>query len=174
MTRHRMLSLALLLLASPLAAAGGSTTRHEIQARLDPAAGTIAVVDRITLARDLAEDAAGGYRFLLHAGLAPEVEGEGWQLERVAEEVDAAFLGINASSETAGAEVPLEGWRLRAGDGAGQPVVLRYGGVIHHELATSGEEYQRSFSETPGPHRTRTACSSPAPATGCRPSASSW
>jgi hypothetical protein len=145
-----MLSLALLLLASPLAAAAGSTTRHEIQARLDPAAGTIAVVDRITLARDLAVDAAGGYRFLLHAGLALEVEGEGWQLERVAEEVGAAFVGINASSETAGAGVPLEGWRLRAGNGAGQPVVLRYGGVIRHELATSGEEYQRSFSETPG------------------------
>ena len=32
----------------------------------------------------------------------------------------------------------------------GGPVELRYGGVIHHELHTQGEEYQRSFSETPG------------------------
>ena len=149
MTRLRMLSLALLL-ASPAAAAAGPATHHDIQARLDPGSGTIEVVDRVTLARDLTPDEAGGYRFLLHAGMAPEVEGAGWSLERVAEVVDAAFVGINASSETAGAEVPLEGWRLLAGDGAGQPVVLRYRGVIRHELSTSGEEYQRSFSETPG------------------------
>jgi len=144
------LALALVLAASPAAVAHSAATHHDIQARLDPAAGTIEVIDRVTLARDLAPDEAGRYRFLLHAGMAPEVEGAGWRLERVAEEVGAAFLGINATSETAGAEVPLEGWRLVTGDGAVQPVVLRYRGLIRHELATSGEEYQRSFSETPG------------------------
>ena len=149
MIRLRMLSLALLLVPAA-AAAAGSATHHDIRARLDLGSGTIEVFDRITLARDLALDEAGGYRFLLHAGLAPEVEGPGWSLARVAGEVGAAFVGINASSETAGGGVPLEGWRLRPGDGAGQPLALRYRGAIRHELDTSGEEYQRSFSETPG------------------------
>ena len=150
MKRLATLAPALVLLASPAAVALGAATHHDIQARLDPAAGTIEVVDRITLARDLAPDEAGGYRFVLHAGLAPSVEGAGWRLERAADGAGAAFIGINATSETAGAEVPLEGWRLVAGEGAAQPVTLRYRGPIRHPLSTSGEEYQRSFSETPG------------------------
>ncbi|MCK5376694.1 MAG: M20/M25/M40 family metallo-hydrolase, partial [Acidobacteria bacterium] len=60
------------------------------------------------------------------------------------------FLGINATTDTVSENVPLEAFLLvPEGDVTG-PVELVYGGVIHHELATQGEEYQRSFSETPG------------------------
>jgi hypothetical protein len=62
----------------------------------------------------------------------------------------AGFFGLNATTETVDADVPLEGWRLVPPEAPAAAVTLRYGGEIHHELATSGEEYQRSFSETPG------------------------
>jgi len=81
------------------------------------------------------------------------VEGAGWSLERVAEVVERRLRGHQRHLRDRRGEVPLAGWRLLAGDGAGQPVVLRYRGVIRHELSTSGEEYQRSFSETPGSNR---------------------
>jgi len=123
---------------------------HGLQVVLRPAAHTIRVVDAMRLSGELKPDGDGAYRFVLHAGLAPEVTSPGWRLERLEEESPASFLGINATSETVREELPLEVWRLVGEDDAPQPVVLRYGGPIHHELATGGDEYQRSFSETPG------------------------
>ena len=71
-------------------------------------------------------------------------------LEAVEGPVEADFFGINATTDTVAENVPLEAWRLRRAQDIGGPVVIRYGGTIHHELKTQGEEYQRSFSETPG------------------------
>jgi hypothetical protein len=117
---------------------------------LDPENHRIDVVDEIRLDGALKADAGGGYRFLLHAGLAPEVRTAGWRLERVEGEVKAGFFGLNATTETVVDDIPLQGWRLLPPDESAAVVTLSYGGKIHHELATSGEEYQRSFTETPG------------------------
>ncbi|HNX50432.1 MAG TPA: M20/M25/M40 family metallo-hydrolase [Thermoanaerobaculaceae bacterium] len=46
--------------------------------------------------------------------------------------------------------VPLEGYALFPDKGAPARVEITYSGVIDHPLAMQGEEYQRSFSETPG------------------------
>jgi len=145
--RRALVLLAILLAAG---AASGATTgiHHDLEVRLDPDAHRIEVRDHLRLGESPPPE--GGRRFLLHAGLEPRVEGAGWRLVRAEGRVDATFLGLNATSETVAADVPLEGWRLIAGKDAGGEVVLHYGGVIDHPLATSGEEYQRSFSETPG------------------------
>ncbi len=127
-----------------------SPTHHELEVRLDPAAHRIEVVDRILVGREVALDADGTYHLVLHAGLAPEVVTPGWRLDAVEGPVEATFFGINATTDTVAENVPLEAWRLRRAQDVGGPVELRYGGVIHHELHTQGEEYQRSFSETPG------------------------
>jgi hypothetical protein len=123
-----------------------TTLEHHLTVRLEPAAGRIEVSDRITPADPQARD----LRFVLHADLAPEVRTPGWRLEPAPGPVDASFVGINVTSENTGRRVPLEGYRLIAEDGAERPVEIAYAGIIRHELATSGEEYQRSFSETPG------------------------
>ena len=125
-------------------------THHELEVRLDPNTHHIEVVDRILLGRDVALDADGTYHLVLHAGLEPEVVTPGWRLEAVEGPVEATFFGINATTATVAENVPLEAWRLRKAQDVGGPVELRYGGVIHHDLQTQGEEYQRSFSETPG------------------------
>jgi hypothetical protein len=127
-----------------------SNVHHNLSVTLDPAQQRIDVVDTVRFSDAVVPDAGGGYRFLLHGGLAPEVTSPGWRLEDVDEQLTGEFLGLNATTETVGEGVPLQGWRLVPADEASQPVSLRYGGIIHHELATSGEEYQRSFSETAG------------------------
>jgi len=123
---------------------------HDLNVRIDPVQHRIEVVDRIDRLGSVVRDAEGGYRFVLHAGMAPEVTTPGWRLGAVEDAVEAGFLGINATTETLEDTVPLEGWCLVPEDGAEFPVQLRYAGVIDHELARQGEEYQRSFSETPG------------------------
>jgi len=142
----------LVLLAVLLAAGAGSGTaagiHHDLRVSLDPASHRLEVRDRLQFAGMPIPE--GGYRFVLHAGLAPRVESAGWRLERAAGAADGSFLGLNATTETVATDVPLEGWRLFPTADAGSQVVLDYGGVIDHPLATSGEEYQRSFSETPG------------------------
>ncbi len=131
--------------------AAATAPHHELEVRLDPAGHRIDVVDRITAGDEVRADADGAYRFLLHGGLTPEVATEGWRLERIPGEVEADFLGLNATTDTLADDVPLEGWRLvPETTGPAWPVELRYGGVLHHPITTAGEEYQRSFSETPG------------------------
>ena len=144
------------LVVAALAMAGAAAAQeelplfHRISLRLDPAAHTVDVVDRLELAGRVARGDDGAYRFALHAALKPRVATPGWRIKPVKEPVDASFFGINATSDTVAEDVPLRGWRLIPGKDAGALVELRYGGEIHHALDTQGEEYQRSFSETPG------------------------
>ncbi|MCB9675682.1 MAG: M20/M25/M40 family metallo-hydrolase [Alphaproteobacteria bacterium] len=102
---------------------------HAVEVALDPAAGTLQVVDRLG-------GVEPGATFALHAGLSPAVATKGWTLERVGAEDRS---------------VPVETWKLVSKKKKPKlPVELRYGGAIAHPLQTQGSEYQRSFSETPG------------------------
>jgi hypothetical protein len=146
-----VLSTTLLAFAAPgVTGDGVASVHHELGVEIIPSEHSLAVTDSLRLSGAVDPDDGGGYRFVLHGGLAPEVTTQGWRLERVADPVAGGFFGLNATTETVRAEVPVEGWRLVPEGDASEPVVLRYGGTLHHELATSGEEYQRSFSETPG------------------------
>lgn len=121
-------------------------THHTLTVTLDPPGRGLQVTD--TLASVVVP--SGGARFVLHAGLRPRVLTPGWRLEPIAGRVDAAFFGINATTDTVREAVPLEGYILRRDEGAPDQVEIMYSGVIHHALGLQGEEYQRSFSETPG------------------------
>jgi len=145
--RNMIVAFVLLAASAPC---WSSPTHHDLRVRLDPTSHRIDVVDRVSIGRDVALDDDGTYHLVLHAGLAPEVMTPGWRLDAVDGPVEATFFGINATTDTVAENVPLEAWRLRQAQDIGGPVEIRYGGVIHHELQTQGEEYQRSFSETPG------------------------
>ncbi len=123
---------------------------HRMTVQLDPAAHTVDVVDRFQLPGRVEPDEDGAYRFALHADLKPRLATRGWKLKRVKEPVDAAFFGINATTDTVAEQVPLQGWKLIPGKDPDALVELHYAGTIHHTLDAQGEEYQRSFSETPG------------------------
>ena len=138
----------ILCIASTWAAA--DTVHHDLEVRIEPDQNSLQVVDRVSFVDAVAIDENGAYRFVLHAGLEPRVATPGWRLQPQDGPAEAGFLGINATTDTVSENVPLEAFLLvPEGDVTG-PVELVYGGVIHHELATQGEEYQRSFSETPG------------------------
>ncbi|MCP4900419.1 MAG: M20/M25/M40 family metallo-hydrolase, partial [bacterium] len=125
-----------------------SHLHHRLSVQLNPSAHRLQVVDRITFAEG---DVSGSesVRFVLHAGLEPSIQAPGWRLE-AAGPASSSFLGINATTSTVADTVPLEGWILQPSSDAPATVEVHYSGVIHHPLATAGEEYQRSFSETPG------------------------
>lgn len=139
------------LLLAGGAARAGETVHHSLEVRLRPDAHILEVRDTVSLGSAVVADDDGGYRFVLHGGLAPQVLTPGWRLEAVEGPVEAAFVGVNATTQTVADNVPLEGYRLfRESDSAATVVEIAYRGEIHHPLATAGEEYQRSFSETPG------------------------
>jgi hypothetical protein len=133
--------------AVPVTAA---TVHHDLEVRIEPGEHRIQVTDRLDFATAVTADESGAYRFVLHAGLEPKVVTPGWNLQPVDGPVAAGFLGINATTDTVSENVPLEAFLLIPEEGEAGTVVVSYGGEIRHALATSGEEYQRSFSETPG------------------------
>jgi len=137
-------------LAVAQVASAAPAVHHQLDVRLVPDENRIEVVDVVALTGAVQPDAEGRYRFALHAALTPQVRTRGWKLSRSDEPVEPAFFGINATSDTVEQEVPLQGWELVAGRRAASAVEIRYEGVIYHPLQTQGEEYQRSFSETPG------------------------
>ncbi len=151
MSLRQMKFLAMVAICSMAATwAAAGTVHHDLEVRIEPGKNSLQVADRVSISDAVNPDENGAYRFVLHAGLEPTVVTPGWRLEPQEGPVTAGFLGINATTDTVSENVPLEAFLLvPEGDVAG-PVELLYGGVIHHELATQGEEYQRSFSETPG------------------------
>jgi aminopeptidase N len=150
--RRKHLVPSIILSFVALTAAAGQPVHHDLQVTLDPSGRSLEVVDTLGVVDRVTPDADGGFRFVLHAGLAPTVDGEGWTIEAVDGPVSAGFFGINATTDTVADTVPLEGWRLIPDGNVTElpPPTVRYAGVIHHPLAQQGEEYQRSFSETPG------------------------
>ena len=145
----RVFCIVVSLAVAPFASAD-SAVNHLLEVHLDPVCHRIEVVDVVELDGAIQPDAEGRYRFALHDALTPRVVTKGWKLTRSDELVEPAFFGINATSDTVEQDVPLQGWELAAGRRASLPVEIRYEGAIHHPLQTQGEEYQRSFSETPG------------------------
>ncbi len=138
----------ILSIASTWALAG--TVHHDLEVRIQPQQNSLQVVNRVSFSDAVTPDESGAYRFVLHAGLEPRVVTPGWRLLPQDGPAEAGFLGINATTDTVSENVPLEAFLLVPDGDVLGPVELVYGGVIHHELATQGEEYQRSFSETPG------------------------
>ncbi len=136
---HLALLLAPSLLAEPI--------HHELAVQLDPAGRSLVVEDSIDLS-NLEPDADGLYHFVLHAGLEPELLTHSWRLKPAPDGERAPFVGINDAAD--GATVPLESWQLSRKRRAGEVVVLRYGGVLHHAIEEGEDDYQRGFSETPG------------------------
>jgi aminopeptidase N len=120
------------LACAVLLGAATPVVHHDLSVRIDVRAQRIDVVDAMSLDRPRTT-----VDLVLHAGMAPSVEGARIEVTRLAD------------SRRAGGAVPAE--RVRAT--FPQPVkslVVRYGGVIVHPPAQLATEHQRSFQETPG------------------------
>jgi aminopeptidase N len=135
MRRMRSLRLALawLLWLPALAAA---TLHHDLVVSVDPQRHLIEVQDTISAGGDPLEQV----EFVLHSAMDVEVTGANARLVE---------LTGPARERDAPGDLEVRRYRLEALRGQ-QSVTLRYQGRILHELHQQGEEYARSFSETPG------------------------
>ncbi|MDH3673061.1 MAG: M1 family aminopeptidase, partial [Gammaproteobacteria bacterium] len=142
-------TLLLVLMMSPALLQAQPLIRHEMEIRLQPTNHTIAVEDTITLPETYLSATRGTVHFALHGGLKPESASPDVQVVREQGRSQPAHIGIDTSSFSFSERVPLEHYTVSLP--AGQRVfVLKYQGEIHHPLVAQGEEYARSFRETPG------------------------
>lgn len=121
----RLALLALLLGASPLAFADDAVG-YRIRASIAPS--THLLVAEV----ELPVPSSG--RFRLHPGLDPQVDDGRVELVTVDES----------------GRVPVAEYRVRFDGPRPERMTVRYRGEIHHAIETSGQEYARSFSGSPG------------------------
>lgn len=119
----------LLLLAAPVLAFAEALPHHELRVELDPGRHAFTAVDRV----HWPQLPSTQLDFVLHAGLSPRAD----------RPARLTFLGKTEGT------VPLEHWRLHLPEGV-REATLRYGGVIHHPLATAGEGPGHTSEVTPG------------------------
>ena len=134
--------LVLALLLAPATAFGqpAAPLFHDVEVELDPAAGTLQVVDRIS----------GGpreeWRFALTKDVAVTPAEAG---EPAIDSVPFDAPRYGAGSGEMGEEVGVKEYRVAAPPNAAE-IVVRYSGRIRHELTQESEEYARSFSRSAG------------------------
>ena len=117
----------ILLIISATACHAAIVIDHKLQVSLNPATGQLDVSDRITL------PSSGEWYFHIHAGLDPQVEEPGAELERV---------------KNAQYAVPIETYRLTLTQQ--HQVTLRYRGTIQHPLKAVAESPGRERQVSPG------------------------
>jgi hypothetical protein len=110
--------------------------QHELQVSLVPEKHRIHVQDKITLPETLLSASGGKVDFLLHAGL------------QVVSSAHSVKSGPN-EEKTDHASVPLQHFTVSLPPGK-RSFLIEYRGQIEHPLEQQGEDYARSFRETPG------------------------
>ncbi len=122
---------------------------HELKIHLEPEQHRLEVTDTITLPKNLIAQRGGTVHFLLHGGLEPRTSTPGVVLKKSDQKPEPAHFGINNSAFSRDKRIELEHFILTLPAGT-ETFTLHYAGKIHHPLQKQGEEYARSFSETPG------------------------
>ena len=107
---------------------------HEIHVILNPAQHSLKIEDTITFPEHILSEVKGQLDFLLHEGL------------QVSTPTRAVTLTRQPGPHTT---IPLDTYTLNISSDT-RTIVLRYEGEIYHPPAEQGEEYARSFTETPG------------------------
>lgn len=148
MKSHLLAAVLLAGLSSGLTVAG-DVVRHDVRIVVDPARRSVRVEDRFTPPRAGVQGASSSFRFLLHAGLAPACSTSGAVLRRLDRTPTAADFILKEGRFRIPEITPVELWELTVPQGV-PAVSLAYGGVIHHPIEQKGEDYARSFGETPG------------------------
>lgn len=112
---------------------------HKFKLQLLPASSELIAEDRVVLPEGALKNQP--LYFLLHGDLSVKA------LNATIEKQELTQTPFKEMAKDA--SVPLAQYRVSQYD-ATQPLVLQYQGKIHHVIKGPGEEYARSFSETPG------------------------
>ena len=110
------------------------TIHHKIIVTIAPTQHRLQIEDTITFPKNVLEETAGQIDFLLHTSL----------------HATATTKAVTLSKKTGPQNpAPKNIYTLTIPPGK-QSVHLKYEGEIYHPLSREGEEYARSFTETPG------------------------
>lgn len=110
---------------------------HQIKATINPLSHQIQIENIIILPEQAEDLKTKTLEFSLHAGLNPFSTSPGLTLKQIKKD---------DSNPT---DIPLEHYRVELAQGL-TTFTLHYEGKIHHPLKKEGENYGRSFRETPG------------------------
>ena len=113
---------------------------HDIEVRLDLEKAAIDVRDTIKLS----EDHASSLTFRLHPALQVKLVSDNAELTDISQRSNVKNHGAHKSNTI----IPRQ-YRIDLANGARQ-FTLHYQGSIAHALQSHGEEYARSFEQTPG------------------------
>ena len=128
----------------PRAATLDGRVKHVMSVSLDPAAHLLSVSDTIQLS---ARPADGAVDFVLNAAL--KIAKSDPPVREVPMGVDAAFFGINGTSEGVAQGARLKRYRAQLPAGS-VALALTYSGNVNFGLSDAKEEYTRGFRETAG------------------------
>jgi hypothetical protein len=117
---------------------------HKIEARVDPAGSDLQVVDEILVPAGFFSDQIV---FCLNVNLAVETAdaGAGLELLDSGEQADDPGMDRDVSANVSKYRYVIPGDPSEA-----RKITLRYSGKINYQISSSGPEYARSFSESPG------------------------
>lgn len=128
--RCLLVCVALLL---PFSGNAKEAVHHHLKVILSPTESLLKVTDTVTLPQ-----LGGRVEFLLHG-----------DVEVIGNNAQPVALSDTYMDLAQGAAVPVKQYQVVLEDGA-STFSIQYQGKIHHVIHEPGEEYARSFSETPG------------------------
>ena len=138
----------LVLLTQPAILHAQPVIHHEIKISLQPDQHQLEVEDSIRFSETDLRSVKGGLAFALHRGLQPVSLTPGVKI--VQEKFVPPSIALHIRSDILLDDtIPLDYFTVTLPPGV-NTYVVKYQGEINHPIRQHGEEYARSFSETPG------------------------
>ncbi len=121
---------------------------HDLATSVDPATHTITVKDTVTMPAEHVRDT---FYCLLHGNLAITGHSENTKVTTQEKLPAPEVFGLTEPFELPGS-IPVTCYRIDVTDPVETDLVLtlEFSGIIHHKIEEMSEEYERSFSTSPG------------------------
>ena len=145
---RRSLASILVLLTAGSALAAGPAIHHKVTAKIEPAAHTIEATDVITIPADIAGSIT---HFTLLGDLTVTSETPGVTVRLETAGISGEDAGMDKEDLEGTSSILQNRYSIDFGDTeGGVTFTLRFRGTIFYPIEQLGEEYARSFSQTPG------------------------
>jgi len=129
---------------------------HNLKVNLKPEQNFIEVIDEITIPvgsipAEQLKQLKSQVHFLIHGDLSIRSNTSTVKLEKIQTKIEASQFGVS-NTISLPEKLPIQHFQFKIPENqnADFKFVLQYQGKIYHPIKQKGEEYARSFSETPG------------------------
>ena len=143
----QLLNISLLVLGIAGANLAESIVYHGLSVEIFPAKKAITVTDTLHLPQELLSPKLA---FSLHSGLHVECLTPNVTLTMSGHKLPVNDVGMDLESPSTDSDIRQNQYLLSSEKPLPGKIILAFRGVIHHSIQQLSEEYQRSFSVTPG------------------------